>query len=62
MSKKVSVRTKIQELEVGGSCTFPALKVLSVRNQASAIGFMLDRKYSTHQDSETRTVIVTRIK
>lgn len=47
-------------MEVGEATTFPIHRLKSVRAQASELGAIHDRKYTTHMDRETRVITVIR--
>lgn len=63
MEEKVQkIRPLLTSLEVGCSVIFPIDRLKSVRTQASELGAIFDRKYTTCSDRYARIVTVTRIK
>lgn len=57
----VVVRPALIALRVGQSLTFPITKLKSIRTQASELGAILGRQYSTKMDREDGTVSVWRV-
>ncbi len=60
MHHKNEVKSRIRELKVGDTITFPIAKTPTVRTSASEIGLILLRRYSTYTDREKSAVFVTR--
>lgn len=58
--KQLKVRTALTNLEVGETVSFPIDKTKGVRSQASDLGIILDRVYSTATNRQERTITVTR--
>lgn len=55
------IRPTLFEMAVGATVTFPISRLKSVRTQASELGIMYDRQYTTKTDRVARTIEVTRI-
>lgn len=55
------IRPTLFEMAVGTTVTFPISRLKSVRTQASELGIMYDRQYTTKTDRVARTIEVTRI-
>ncbi len=54
------LRPALANMEVGQTRTFPIEKMKSVRTQASELGMMYGRQYTTKTDRVTREIYVTR--
>lgn len=54
------IRPALLALAVGESIIFPISRLKSVRTQASELGAMYDRQYSTKTDRIAKTIEVTR--
>lgn len=61
MEEKIKIRPTLLEMEVGATISFPILRLKSVRTQASELGMMFLRQYTTHINRYERTVEVTRV-
>lgn len=59
--QKTSVRQTIIQLSVGESVTYDLERLKSIRTQASELGAVFNRKYTTKTNREARTLTVTRI-
>lgn len=57
----VKIRPVIMAMAVGDTREFPISKLKSVRTQASEIGAITDRRYTTKTDREARIISITRI-
>lgn len=55
------IRPTLFEMAVGTTATFPISRLKSVRTQASELGIMFNRQYTTKTDRVARTIEVTRI-
>lgn len=55
------IRPTLFEMAVGASVKFPITRLKSVRTQASELGMMYERQYTTRTDRSERSVTVTRI-
>lgn len=55
------IRPTLFEMAVGDSVKFPITRLKSVRTQASELGMMYERQYTTRTDRSERSVTVTRI-
>lgn len=55
------IRPTLFDMAVGDTVTFPISRLKSVRTQASELGIMYDRQYTTKTDRVARTIEVTRI-
>jgi hypothetical protein len=55
------LKNEIREMAVGQRLSFPMDRLAVVRTYASEIGFVLNRRYKTFADKETRSVVVTRV-
>jgi len=58
--KKEKLYTTIRIMKQGDQCRFPLSKLTYVRVSATNLGIELNRKYSTHIDRESNTIICTR--
>ena len=56
----VKLRPALYAMAVGETLTFPISRLKSVRTQASELGAMYDRQYSTKTDRIAKTIEVTR--
>jgi hypothetical protein len=56
----VKLRPALYAMTVGETLTFPISRLKSVRTQASELGAMYDRQYSTKTDRIAKTIEVTR--
>ena len=54
-------RPTLYEMAVGDSIKFPISRLKSVRTQASELGMMYERQYTTKTDRADKTIEVTRI-
>ena len=59
--KKSGPRPMIRAMEVGDTLLFPIEKLPTVKTTCSDLGCILNRRYSTTTDRESRTIEVTRI-
>lgn len=57
---EIKIRPALVEMNVGEEIVFPIEKLRSVRAQASELGAILDRKYSTRMSRVERTLTVKR--
>ncbi len=55
------IRPTLFEMAVGATVTFPISRLKSVRTQASELGIMYDRQYTTKTNRAMRTIEVKRI-
>lgn len=55
------IRPTLYEMAVGDSIKFPISRLKSVRTQASELGMMYERQYTTKTDRTDKTIEVTRI-
>ena len=55
------IRPTLYEMAVGDSIKFPISRLKSVRTQASELGMMYERQYTTKTDRADKTIEVTRI-
>lgn len=57
-----SLRQKILQMAVGDTLVVPVSEngYTTIRNYASDLGFMTERKYSTSRNREERTYTITR--
>lgn len=55
------IRPALLELKPGDVLTFPISKLKSVRTQASELGAIYDRHFSTRTDRAAKTIEVKRI-
>ena len=55
------IRPTLYEMAVGGTVKFPISRLKSVRTQASELGMMYERQYTTKTDRSDKTIEVTRI-
>lgn len=58
--KNTKLRPALFEMAVGDTLTFPISRLKSVRTQASELGMMYERQYSTKTDRVAKTIEVTR--
>lgn len=54
------IRPALYGMEVGGTIKFPISRLKSVRTQASELGMMFERHYTTKTNREEKTIEVTR--
>jgi hypothetical protein len=54
------IRPTLVGLSVGQVASFPIARLKSVRTQASELGAILDRQYTTRTDRQNRLIIVAR--
>ena len=59
--KSTKIRPILSQMEIGDKTEFPIIRMKSVRAQASELGAILNRRYSTQSDRENRIIIVTRL-
>ena len=57
---EIKIRPALVEMNVGDEIVFPIEKLRSVLAQASELGAILDRKYSTRMSRVERTLTVKR--
>ncbi len=57
---EIKIRPALVEMNVGDEIVFPIEKLRSVRAQASELGAILDRKYTTKMNRIERTLTVKR--
>ena len=55
------IRPTLYEMAVGDTVKFPISRLKSVRTQASELGMMYERQYTTKTDRTDKTIGVTRI-
>lgn len=55
------IRPTLFEMAVGDTVKFPITRLKSVRTQASELGIMYERQYTTKTDRVEKTIEVTRI-
>lgn len=55
------IRPTLYEMAVGDSVKFPISRLKSVRTQASELGMIYERQYTTKTDRSDKTIEVTRI-
>jgi hypothetical protein len=61
MTEKLEkIRPTLVGLQVGETVTFPISRLKSVRTQASELGCIMNRQYSTRTDREQQIVVVAR--
>lgn len=60
MHPKNQIKSRIRELQIGDTISFPIAKTPTVRTSASEIGLILMRRYYTYTDREKFSVFVTR--
>lgn len=60
LQEQLPIRSTILNLKIGESATYPLVRLRSVRTQASELGAIYDRQYSTCMNREERTVTVIR--
>ena len=58
--KPIRIRPVLMALSMGEEAKFPIEKMRSIRAIASDLGVIMDRRYQTRIDRETRTISVTR--
>lgn len=58
--QQLPISSTLKDLKVGETATYPILRLRTVRSQASELGAMLDRVYSTSLNREEKTITVTR--
>lgn len=54
------IRPTLFEMAVGDTVKFPITRLKSVRTQASELGIMYERQYTTKTDRVEKTIEVTR--
>lgn len=54
------IRPTLLDMKIGETKTFHISRMKSVRTQASELGAMYDRCYTTHTDRKAKTIDVTR--
>lgn len=55
------IRPTLYEMAVGDTVQFPIARLKSVRTQASELGIMYERQYTTKTDRVEKIIEVTRI-
>ena len=55
------IRPTLYEMAVGATVQFPITRLKSVRTQASELGIMYERQYTTKTDRVEKIIEVTRI-
>lgn len=55
------IRPTLMEMAVGDTVKFPITRLKSVRTQASELGMMYERQFTTKTNRTERTVEVTRV-
>ena len=55
------IRPTLFEMAVGDTVKFPIIRLKSVRTQASELGIMYERQYTTRTDREAKIIEVTTI-
>ncbi len=55
------IRPTLMGMSVGESMSFPIDKLKSVRTQASELGAMFERRFTTKTDRIARLITITRI-
>ena len=60
MSRKNTISSILDSLNIGDSYDFPANKACNVRSMASMLGFQWDKVFTTATDREKRIITVTR--
>lgn len=55
------IRPTLYDMAVGDSVKFPISRLKSVRTQASELGMMYERQYTTKTDRSDKSIEVTRI-
>ncbi len=58
---KEKIRPVLMGLPIGGSHTFPIIRMKSVRVQASELGAMYGRQYTTATNRDDGTIVVKRL-
>lgn len=61
MPKKQTFTSELEQMKVGETKEYPAVKCTSARSMASTLSFRFNRKYTTEIDKKRRIVIVKRI-
>jgi hypothetical protein len=62
MEEKIQkIRPALTSLEIGETIEFPIIKLKSVRTQASELGIILSRQFTTRTDRATQRIYVTRV-
>ncbi len=54
------IRPALMGMAVGETLSFPIDKLKSVRTQASELGAMFERRFTTKTDRSTRLITITR--
>ncbi len=57
---QIKIRPALTNMKIGQTISFPIKQLKSVRTQASELGVIMDRQYSTKSNREERTILVTR--
>lgn len=62
MVSNTSLRARIIGMEIGDTIVLPITDYVytTIRSYASDLGFVLDRKYTSSRDRQTRTYSITR--
>lgn len=55
------LKNEIREMEVGQKLRLPMDRLAVARTYASEIGLVMNRRYKTFADRDTRSVIITRV-
>ncbi len=55
------IRPTLMDMAVGDTVKFPITRLKSVRTQASELGMMYERQFTTKTNRTERTVEVTRV-
>lgn len=61
MENSPKIRPTLMGMSVGESLSFPIDKLKSVRTQASELGAMFERRFTTKTDRIARLITITRI-
>ena len=59
--KKIALSIKINTLTIGKTVTFPIERMAVVKNTASYLGTVFQKKFTTHMDRDARTITVKRL-
>lgn len=57
----LKIRPTLQTLKPGESIAFPIIRMKSVRTQASELGMLYKRKYTTKINRELEIILVKRV-
>ena len=57
---QTKVRPTLINMKIGQTISFPIEQMKSVRTQASELGVIMNRQYSTKSNREMRTIVVSR--